>query len=73
MDFMSLDEARAKLQSLEDDPSMNTAGRYSPSAQEWPGNILPFSEVHMAYLRKNKGVNPVHYLSNLELMIKVRR
>lgn len=72
MDFMSLDEARAKLQSFEDDPSMNTAGRYSPSAEQWPGSILPFSEIHMTYLRKNKSVNPVQYLSNLELMIKRR-
>lgn len=73
MDFMSIEEARAKLQSFEDDPTMSTSGRYSPSASEWQDNILPFSEIHLAYLRKNKTVNPLHYLSNLELMIKTRR
>jgi hypothetical protein len=71
-DVMTLDEAKAKLLALESDPSMNTEGRYSPTANEWPNSILPFSEIHLAYLRKNKTVNPSHYLSNLELMIKIR-
>lgn len=71
MDFMTLDEAKVKLRSFEDNPHMNTVGRYSPTACEWPDNILPFSEIHLAYLRKNKAVNPLHYLSNLELMIKI--
>lgn len=72
IDVMTFEEIRAKLKSFEDDPTMRTDGRYSPSAHEWPGNILPFSEIHLAYLRKNKSVNPAHYLSNLELMIKIR-
>ena len=71
--FMTLDEAKAKLQSLEADPNMNTAGRYSPSATEWPDNVMPFSEIHLTYLAKNKLVNPAHYITNLELMIKIRR
>lgn len=71
MDFMTLAEAKVKLRSFEDNPRMNTVGRYSPTACEWPDNILPFSEIHLAYLRKNKAVNPLHYLSNLELMIKI--
>jgi hypothetical protein len=72
MDVMTFDEIKEKLQAYEDDPTMATAGRYSPSACDWPDNILPFSEIHLAYLRKNKSMNPVHYLSNLELMIKNR-
>jgi hypothetical protein len=72
MEFMTFEEIKAKLQSLEDDPSMKTIGRYSPIADEWPDNTLPFSEIHLAYLRKNKAVNPSHYISNLELMIKIR-
>lgn len=70
--FMTLDEAKAKLLLFEADPNMNTVGRYSPTATEWPDNMLPFSEVHLAYLIKNKTVDPAHYLSNLELMIKIR-
>ena len=70
MDFMSLEEIKEKLLSFENDPNMNTEGRYSPAAVDWPDSILPFSEIHLAYLRKNKAVNPAHYLSNLELMIR---
>lgn len=70
--FMTLDEARAKLLSLEANPGMKTVGRYSPLATMWPDNVMPFSEIHLAYLTKNKTVNPALYLSNLELMIKIR-
>jgi len=72
MDTMTLDEARQKLRLLEADPTMKTVGRYSPAATDWPGNVMPFSEIHIAYLTKNKAVNPAHYISNLELMIKIR-
>ncbi|HEU4830785.1 MAG TPA: hypothetical protein VFS65_01270 [Candidatus Saccharimonadales bacterium] len=70
--IMSLEEITAKLKQLEADPGMNTKGMYSPTAVDYPGNILPFSEIHLAYLRKNKLANPAHYISNLELMIKIR-
>ena len=70
---MSLDAIKARLLTAEADPTMKTVGRYSPSATQWPGNIMPFSEIHLAYLAKNKGVNPAQYLSNLELMIKIRQ
>ena len=72
MDFMTLDEARVELKSFENDPTMNTVGRYTPSANDWPNNILPFSEIHIGYLTKNKAVDPEQYLSNLKLMIKIR-
>lgn len=72
VDFMTLEEIAEKLRSLEADPTMKTVGRYSPTGAEWPNNTVPFSEVHLAYLRKNKTVNPIQYISNLELMIKIR-
>lgn len=72
MDIMTLDEIKAKLLSLEADPTMKTVDRYSPTADKWPDNMVPFSEVHLTYLSKNKGVNPAQYISNLELMIKIR-
>jgi hypothetical protein len=72
MDFMTIDEAREKLIAIEADPTMKTVGRYSPTAVNWPDSILPFNEIHIAYLSKNKGVNPAQYLANLELMIKIR-
>lgn len=69
---MTIDEVKAKLQSLQDDPTMKTVSKYSPTAPEWPDNRLPFVEVHLAYLRTHKLVDPIHYISNLELMIKKR-
>ncbi|TAL14846.1 hypothetical protein EPN95_01305 [Patescibacteria group bacterium] len=69
---MTTDEVKSKLQSLQDDPTMKTVSKYSPTAVEWRGNRLPFVEIHLAYLRAHKLVNPAHYLSNLELMIKKR-
>lgn len=69
---MTVEEVTAKLQSLQDDPTMKTASKYSPTAPEWPNNQLPFVEIHLAYLRNHKTVNPAQYLSNLELMIKKR-
>lgn len=72
MDFMSLDAIKARLLTAEADPTMKTVGRYSPAATQWPGSIMPFTEIHLAYLSKNKSVNPAQYLSNLELMIKIR-
>ena len=73
MDFLSLDAIKTRLLASESDPTMKTVGRYSPAATQWPGSIMPFSEIHLAYLTKNKGVNPAQYLSNLELMIKIRQ
>lgn len=70
--FMTLDEAKEKLLALEANPAMNTVGRYSPLATKWPDSVMPFSEIHMSYLVKNKAVNPALYLSNLELMIRIR-
>ncbi len=72
MSFMTLEEAKTKLMALEADPTMKTVARYSPAATKWPNNMMPFSEAHLAYLTKNKAVNPAHYLANLELMIKIR-
>lgn len=69
---MTVEEVTEKLQSLQDDPSMRTKSAYSPTASDWPDNRLPFVEIHLAYLRTHKTVNPAQYISNLELMIKRR-
>lgn len=69
---MTIDEVTAKLQALQDDPTMQTVSKYSPTATQWPDDRLPFVEIHLAYLRTHKLVNPEHYISNLELMIKKR-
>lgn len=69
---MTLDEISSKLEALQDDPTMVTKSMYSPAAGEYPDSQLPFVQIHLAYLRKNKHVNPAQYISNLEIMIKKR-
>ena len=69
---MTVEEVTSKLQSLQDDPGMQTLSKYSPTAVAWPDSRLPFVEIHLAYLRAHKTVNPAHYISNLELIIKKR-
>jgi hypothetical protein len=72
MNPMTPEEITTALEDLQDDPSMNTHSMYSPAATEYPGNQLPFVEIHLNYLRKNKHVNPSRYISNLKIMIKKR-
>ena len=74
MKVLPLDENElvVKLKELEQDPTMKTESVYSPSATEDSQSKLSFTERHLTYLRKNRHVNPDHYLSNLALMIKKR-
>ena len=69
---MTLGEITMKLEQMQSDPTMVTKGIYSPNATDYPDNQLPFVEIHLAYLRKHHSVNPSHYLSNLQIMIKQR-
>jgi hypothetical protein len=69
---MTPEEITDKLEQLQSDPTMNTKSIYSPTAIDYPGNQLPFVQVHLAYLRKNKHVVASRYISNLEIMIKKR-
>ena len=70
--MMPESEIIGRLTALQDDTSMVTKAAYSPAADAWPDNQMPFVEIHLAYLRAHKQVDPRHYLSNLELMIKKR-
>ena len=69
---MTLEEAAVELKLLQKNPTMKTVGQYSPTAEDWPDNILPFVEKHLVYLRTHKHVDPAHYISNLKLTIKIR-
>ena len=69
---MAEEEIISKLESYEADPNMITASAYSPSGHEYEKNQVPFTEVHLAYLRKHKKVNAAQYLSNLKIMITKR-
>lgn len=67
---MSLAEVREVLEAMQNDPTMITDSAYSPDTEKWPDNRIPFVEIHMAYLKSHKHVDPEHYLSNLRLMIR---
>lgn len=69
---MAEEDIISQLEAFEADPTMITESLYSPSACDYPDNQMPFKEVHLAYLRKHKNVNPRQYLSNLRIMIKKR-
>lgn len=70
--LMTPDEVRTVLLEMQQDPTMVTESKYSPTATEYVGGQMPFVEIHLAYLRKNKLVNPSQYISNLAIMIKRR-
>ncbi len=70
---MTTEEIITKLELLQNDPTMTTKSIYSPTACDYPDNQLPFVQIHLAYLRKNKHVDASRYISNLEIMIKKRR
>lgn len=66
------DEVITKLNALLDDPEMITLDAYSPDAESDANGRITFVEKHLRYLRTHKNVDPMHYISNLELMIKKR-
>jgi hypothetical protein len=71
-ELMPLDEARTLLLKMLHDPTMITRSKYSPTALEYADGQMPFVEIHMAYLRKNKLVSPAQYIANLAIRIKQR-
>ncbi len=66
------EEVVTKLQELLDDPNMITHDAYSPDTASFPDNRISFVDQHLRYLRTHKNVDPLQYISNLELMIKKR-
>lgn len=67
---MTQEDVLAKLESMLADPHMVTVDAYSPDVENYPDGRISFVEQHLRYLRTHKNVNPTHYISNLELMIK---
>jgi hypothetical protein len=66
------EEVVAKLHKMLDDPEMITLDAYSPDTESYPDNRISFVDQHLRYLRAHKNVDPIQYISNLELMIKKR-
>lgn len=66
------EEVITKLNALLEDPNMITHDAYSPDAVNYPSGRITFVEQHLRYLKAHKNVDPIQYISNLELMIKKR-
>lgn len=65
---------RDKLCQIEQDDSFNTcASSYSANIEMYPDNQIPFIDKHIAYLMAHPQVDYDQYLSNLRLMLKVRK
>ena len=65
-------EILSELREMSNDDSYRTEPGYSIDAEAYPDHIVPFEEFHINYLRKHAQIDPVHYLSNLRLMLKIR-
>lgn len=70
--IMTEQEAIDELNGLVKDPTMITKSGFHPNTELWPDNRIPFVDLHLAYLKTHKNVDPKNYLSNLRLMIKNR-
>jgi hypothetical protein len=65
-------DARNALNTLEDDPTYVTENGYTSDRVKYPDGIMPFVEKHLLYLHQHPAVNPLHYLSNLRLKLRIR-
>lgn len=70
--MMTAEEVLVALKDMEQDSTLITKDAYSPNAELYPDGRIPFVDIHMAYLKSHKHVDPRNYLSNLRLMIKIR-
>lgn len=65
-------EALSALQLMESDEKYSTPSRYSSNVSLYPDNLMSFSSMHMAYLRKYPDVDLGQYIQNLRLSTLIR-
>lgn len=61
------------LKKMESDPSLITESAFTADKANWPNNRIPFVQYHAKYLQTHKLTRPEGYLSNLRLMLKIRK
>ncbi len=72
-DFLNSEAGRnayEQLVKMVEDDTFNTSSTFSPSAED---GRLQFIDKHMTYLCTHLHVNSVQYLSNLNLLTKIRK
>lgn len=65
-------EARDLLIKMAADNGFNTQAIYSANSEQYPNNLIPFVDKHMAYLNVHPDIEPRDYISNLRLMTRMR-
>jgi hypothetical protein len=70
--YMQESDIVIELEAMVEDKAFRTVPGYSVDAETYPDNKVPFIEEHLYYLRRHPQVDPMHYLSNLRLMLKIR-
>jgi hypothetical protein len=61
------------LRKMENDSSLITKPAFTTDKSTWPDSRIPFVEYHVKYLQTHKLTTPEGYLSNLRLMLRVRK
>jgi len=74
-DFSQTEEGQKTKEALlkmEENPNFNTGSTYSANSEQYPDNLITFTEKHMEYLRLHPRTNPSQYLANLRLITRLR-
>ncbi|MGI9027403.1 MAG: hypothetical protein ACR2FM_00975 [Candidatus Saccharimonadales bacterium] len=70
--YIKESEITDELQRMMEDASYHIKPGYSIDTETYPDNLVPFVESHLNYLKTHPQVDPMHYLANLRLMLKIR-
>ncbi len=65
-------QVKDALCTMASDTSYNTASSYIASGAVYSDNLIPFVDKHMNYLNTHPSIDPIQYLSNLRLMMRIR-
>ncbi len=65
-------ELKQMLEKVEASDQHTTVPSYSPRTDLYADNLMPFIDKHLNYLRAHPNLDPRQYISNLELMTRIR-
>lgn len=74
-DFFETAEGEAllkKLQEMHESELYLTDSSYSPKSEIYSNNLIPFIDKHVNYIRTHPQMNPLQYISNLQISTRVR-
>jgi hypothetical protein len=65
-------ELKNRLEMMQSSDKYNTQPSYSPKSDLYEDNLIPFMDKHINYLNSHPLLDPIHYISNLELVTRIR-